>query len=133
MTNLGLTCYNLCTVKIACLVSLIKSESILKKLQKLSLINIKPHIFTTFKNQKNFNVLIFSQFLSLNSHFELVLASTEVPFGYKMGLEGIKRLETYDHLGFSAGTHFISDKRCYSNTKRMIDYFADFLGFITLN
>ena len=50
-----------------------------------------------------------------------------------MSLEGIKGFETYAHLGFSAGTYFISDTRCYRNTKRMIDYFADTMCFITLN
>ena len=71
--------------------------------------------------------------MSPYSHFNIVLASTEVPFGYRMSLEGIKGFETYAHLGFSAGTYFISDIRCYRNTKRMIDYFADTMCFITLN
>ena len=44
-----------------------------------------------------------------------------------------KELEAYDHLGFSAGTYFVSEKRCYRYKKRIIDYFAATMLFITPN
>ena len=105
------------------------SELLISELSELYL-----HLFTTFKIQKIFKCVInFPQFLIRNSHFNIVLASKEVPFGYRMSLKGIKRFETYAHLAFSAGTYFISDIPCNRNTKRMVDYFADTTCFITLN
>ena len=130
--RLRLLRYLNCWIYFTCMLN--KERKSIEKVSKTILDKLYPHLFTRFKIQKFFKCVInFPQFLSPNSHFNSVLASKEVPFGYRMSLKGIKRFETYAHLAFSAGTHFISDIPCNRNTKRMVDYFADTTCFITLN
>ena len=77
-----------------------KERKSIEKVSKTILDKLYPHLFT-FKIQKIFKCVInFPQFLSRNSHFNIVLASKEVPFGYRMSLKGIKKFEVYAHYHF---------------------------------
>ena len=121
------------TVGFVLLVRLLWSENLLKKFQKLSLINF------TFTCLQLLQITKFSFWFLFLPNFELyfalqacvtfdichILLQNEFRRDYKV--------EQFDHLGFLSGVYFISEKRCYRNTKRMIDYFAATMCFIILN
>ena len=123
----------MCTVGFILLVCLIKSETLLKKFQKLSLINFT---FTCFQLLQ---ITKFSYWFQFFPNFELYFALQAcVIFNrchilLQIEFRRVYKVEQFDHLGFSAGSYFISEKRCYRNTKRMIDYFAATMCFIILN